>query len=170
MALQDLHAKPGHLIRRLQQIAVALFIAETVKLDLTPIQFASLSAIRDVPDLDATRLSTLVALDRATLAQVLERLEAKRWIVRVSSPEDKRIKRLAITAQGRAVLRRAEPGMERAQRRILAPLTATERATFMRLLAHLVARNNEHSRAPLRPMQPPAKRRKVRTRRAPTSS
>ena len=29
MSLSDLHRKPGHLIRRLQQIAVALFMLET---------------------------------------------------------------------------------------------------------------------------------------------
>jgi MarR family transcriptional regulator, lower aerobic nicotinate degradation pathway regulator len=158
MTLKHLHRKPGHLIRRLQQIAVALFMLETERLDLTPIQYASLAAIRDVPDLDATRLSTLVALDRATLAQVLERLEAKRFIVRIGAKEDRRIKRLAITAKGRRVLRSVEPGVRRAQRRILAPLTARERAAFMRMLEHLVALNNDYSRAPLRAMVPRARK------------
>jgi DNA-binding MarR family transcriptional regulator len=164
MSLQDLHRKPGHLIRRLQQIAVALFMVETERLDLTPIQYASLAAIRDVPDLDATRLSTLVALDRATLAQVLERLEAKRWIVRRGSREDKRIKRLAITAKGRHVLRAAEPGVRRCQRRILAPLKPRARARFMKMLEHLVAFNNGYSRAPMRAALAAPKRRRKSSR------
>ena len=170
MSLKNLHRKPGHLIRRLQQIAVALFMLETERLDLTPIQYASLAAIAAVPALDATRLSTLVALDRATLAQVLERLEAKRFIVRVGSKEDRRIKRLAVTPKGRRVLAAAEPGVRRAQRRILQPLKARERAAFMRMLEHLVARNNDYSRAPLRAMVPrqgKKTRQKPRTRKPP---
>ena len=149
MSLGDLYRKPGHLIRRLQQIAVALFMLEAERFDLTPIQYASLAAIRAVPDVDAARLSTLVALDRATLAKVLQRLEAKGWIVRSGSTADKRIKLLRVTAQGRAVLAAAEPAVRRCQRRILAPLAGSERAAFMRMLDRLVAINNEYSRAPM---------------------
>jgi len=164
MSLKHLHGKPGHLIRRLQQIAVALFMLETERLDLTPIQYASLAAIAAVPELDATRLSTLVALDRATLAQVLERLEAKRFIVRAGSKEDRRIKRLAVTPKGRKVLAAAEPGVRRAQRRILEPLKARERAAFMRMLEHLVALNNDYSRAPMRAMVPRQRKTKKKAR------
>jgi MarR family transcriptional regulator, lower aerobic nicotinate degradation pathway regulator len=147
MSLSDLHRKPGHLIRRLQQIAVALFMLETGR--LTPIQYASLAAIREVPDVEASRLSTLVALDRATLAKVLERLEARGWIVRRASKADRRIKLLRVTPKGRAVLKAAEPGVRRCQRKILAPLGAAERAQFMRMLERMVAINNEYSRAPM---------------------
>ena len=149
MSLRNLYRKPGHLIRRLQQIAVALFMREAERFDLTPIQYASLAAIRAVPDVDAARLSTLVALDRATLAKVLERLEAKGWIVRAGSKADRRIKLLRVTPKGRAVLDAAEPAVRRCQRRILAPLAASERAAFMRMLGRLVAANNEFSRAPM---------------------
>jgi DNA-binding MarR family transcriptional regulator len=150
MSLRDLYKKPGHLIRRLQQIAVALFVTECEALDLTPIQYASLTVILEVPDLDATRLSSLVALDRATLAKVIERLEAKGWILRTSSSLDKRVKLLRITQKGRNVLTAAEPGVRRCQRRILAPLTEEDRQSFMRMLERLVELNNDYSRAPMR--------------------
>jgi MarR family transcriptional regulator, lower aerobic nicotinate degradation pathway regulator len=150
MALKDLYRKPGHLIRRLQQIAVALFVVECEALDLTPVQYASLTVIRDVPDVDATRLSSLVALDRATLAKVIERLEAKGWIVRTSDDADKRVKLLRVTQKGRDILTAAEPGVRRCQRRILAPLTEEDRRSFMTMLQRLVELNNDYSRAPMR--------------------
>jgi DNA-binding MarR family transcriptional regulator len=150
MSLRDIHKMPGHLIRRLQQIAVALFVAECEALDLTPVQYASLSVIRDVPDLDVTRLSSLVALDKATLAKVIERLEAKGWIFRAGSSVDKRIKLLKITPKGRKVLASAEPGVRRCQRRILAPLVENDRQVFMKMLEQLVELNNGYSRAPMR--------------------
>jgi DNA-binding MarR family transcriptional regulator len=150
MSLTELYKTPGHLIRRLQQIAVALFVAECEALDLTPIQYASLTVIRDVPDLDVTRLSSLIALDKATLAKVIERLEAKGWIFRESSDADKRVKLLRITPKGRKVLAAAEPGVRRCQRRIMAPLAEVDRQSFMRLLERLVEINNDYSRAPMR--------------------
>jgi DNA-binding MarR family transcriptional regulator len=150
MSLNDIYKQPGHLIRRMQQIAVALFAAECEPLDLTPVQYASLAAIRDVPDLDATRLSSLVALDRATLAKVIERLEAKSWILRASSELDKRVKLLRITPKGRKILAAAEPRVRRCQRRILAPLAEADRENFMRMLEQMVELNNDCSRAPMR--------------------
>jgi DNA-binding MarR family transcriptional regulator len=150
MSLHDLQKMPGHLIRRLQQIAVALFVAECEDLDLTPVQYASLAVIRDVADLDVTRLSSLIALDKATLAKVIERLEAKGWILRTGSGQDRRVKLLKITSKGRKVLKAAEPGVRRCQRRILAPLTEHDRQTFMKMLEQLVELNNDYSRAPMR--------------------
>lgn len=151
MPPRDIHKQPGHLIRRLQQIAVALFVAECEALDMTPVQYASLTAIRDVADLDVTRLSSLVALDKATLAKVIERLEAKGWILRESSGLDKRVKLLRITAPGRQALTAAGPCVRRCQRRILAPLPAADRRSFMEMLERLVEVNNGYSRAPMRP-------------------
>jgi len=130
MLLKDLHSKPGHLIRRAQQIAVAIFIDECAEFDLTPVQYAALVAIRDNPAIDATRLSALIALDRSTLGQLLERLEARRLASRFASPGDKRVKLLKITAPGTALLKRAEAAVSRAQRRILAPLPPNDQRSW----------------------------------------
>ncbi|MGH8848591.1 MAG: MarR family transcriptional regulator, partial [Polaromonas sp.] len=40
---------PGHLIRRAQQLAVAIFMEETAGFDATPVQFAILNALMDDP-------------------------------------------------------------------------------------------------------------------------
>lgn len=142
--------KPGHLIRRAQQIAVAIFMEECAGFDLTPVQYAALAAIDANPDLDATRLSYLVALDRSTIGSVLERLEAKALVERTPSADDRRVKRLRIRPAGRRLLAEVEESVERAQQRIVAPLDGDERRTFLRLLARLVECNNELSRAPAR--------------------
>jgi len=148
--MQDVYTRPGHLFRRMQQIAVAIFMEECAALDLTPVQYAALVAIRDDPGIDATRLSALVAFDRSTLGNVLERLEAKAMIVRRSTPDDKRVKVLHMTAKGRRLLAKAMPAVDRAQERMMSPLVPSERKTMMALLAKLVHLNNDISRAPLR--------------------
>lgn len=146
-------AMPGHLIRRAQQIAVALFVDECG--DLTPIQFAALSAIAAHPGIDATRLAGLIALDKPTTGGVVDRLEAKGLLTRASDKADRRLKRLSMTAEGRRVLRVVTPAVERTQARLLAPLSAGDRAQFISLLTRIVEANNELSRAPQRPLAEP---------------
>lgn len=150
MLLRDLHLKPGHLIRRAQQIAVAIFMEECASHDLTPVQYAALVAIRENPGTDATRLSALIAFDRSTLGNVLERLETRKLVTRYASPEDKRIKLLKLSATGSALVKRAQAAVERAQERILEPLKPADRKKFMELLEQLVELNNEASRVPQR--------------------
>lgn len=144
----QLEDQPGHLVRRLQQIAVALFLEETAGQDITPVQFAALQAVENQAGLDQRSLAATVALDTSTLAGVVDRLEARGLLERQASPSDRRVRLLAITQAGRSALAAARPGMLRTQKRLLQPLNATERAEFVRLLGHLVHANNQRSRAP----------------------
>jgi DNA-binding MarR family transcriptional regulator len=144
------HDKPGHLIRRLQQIAVALFAAETEAFGITAVQYAALAAIRLDPGMDQTALVNAIALDRSTLGDVVSRLESKSLIRRAAGREDRRTKVLYVTREGEALLRAIEPHVVSAQRLILAPLKPAERTRFMAMLKRLVQLNNDRSRAPLR--------------------
>jgi DNA-binding MarR family transcriptional regulator len=150
---------PGHLIRRLQQIAFALFLNEAKAFDFTPVQYAALYAINNDPGIDQTALCNAVALDRSTIGDVVGRLEKKRLITRRSGAADRRTKSLHATAAGRRLLAHIDPAVAATQRLILAPLKPGERTAFMRMLNHLVHLNNEHSRAPLRPKEslPPSR-------------
>ena len=148
--MDAVYAAPGYLFRRMQQIAVAIFIEECKAHDLTPVQYAALIAIHTHPGIDATRLSAVIAFDRSTLGNVIERLEAKTLVERKPSREDKRIKLLYLTRSGAALLREIMPSVDRAQARMLQPLKASDRKMLMALLTQLVDLNNEASRVPLR--------------------
>jgi len=148
--MDAVYTAPGYLFRRMQQIAVSIFIEECKACDLTPVQYAALVAIHTHPGIDATRLSAVIAFDRSTLGNVIERLEAKALIERRPSREDKRIKLLYLTRSGTALLREIMPLVDRAQARMLKPLKASDRKILMALLTQLVDLNNEASRVPLR--------------------
>ncbi|MEW6454901.1 MAG: MarR family winged helix-turn-helix transcriptional regulator [Pseudomonadota bacterium] len=145
-----IYEKPGHLIRRLQQIALALFMDETKAFDITPVQYSALVAIDINPGLDQTALCNLIAIDRSTVGDVVTRLERKKLIKRTAGSEDRRTKVLFITPAGKKLIGEIEPFVESTQTRILEPLAASERTALMRMLKKLVHLNNEHSRAPLR--------------------
>jgi DNA-binding MarR family transcriptional regulator len=139
---------PGHHIRRLQQIAVAVFLQETAESGITPVQYAALQSVANQPDLDQRSLAAAAGLDTSTLASVIDRLQARGLIERHSSENDRRVRLLRLTPVGQDVLDALVPAMRRAQRKILAPLQPAEQREFMRLLKALVSGNNALSRAP----------------------
>ena len=148
--MDDLYRMPGHLIRRAQQISTALFTDECAGFDLTSVQYAALCAVRSNPGVDATRLSSLIAFDRSTIGDVLERLEAKGWVRRRPGVEDRRVKLVTLSPAGLELLSQVEPAVRRVQERLLAPLAPRDRSTFVQLLMQLAELHNEATPAPLR--------------------
>ncbi len=144
----QLDAQPGHAIRRLHQISVGIFHQETEDLNITPVQYAILQTVRDRPGCDQRTLAGCIALDTSTTAGVVDRLEARGLLARRVSPEDRRVRLLALTPAGELLLAQTLPGMERTQERILEPLSPEQRRQFMELLLQLVKENNDLSRAP----------------------
>src|SRR6202007_153573 len=135
VTMDAVYTAPGYLFRRMQQIAVALFMEECKAFDLTPVQYAALIAIRTHPGIDATRLSAVIAFDRSTLGSVIERLEAKKFVERKPAPEDKRVKLLYLTKAGATLLRDIMPSVGRAQARMLQPLKPADRKALLVLLS-----------------------------------
>jgi MarR family transcriptional regulator, temperature-dependent positive regulator of motility len=143
---------PGHLARRFQQIAVAVFLAEIEQagFDLTPVQYAALAAISANPSIDQITLAGLIAYDRTTITGVIDRLVQKNLVIREASSRDRRARVLTLTTEGKKTLRAITPAVEAAQATMLRGLTAAEGKELMRLLRKAIAAGNELSRAPLR--------------------
>lgn len=130
---------PGHYIRRLQQVAVALFARRVDGVDITPVQFAALAALEHRHPCDQATLGALIGYDRATIGGVVDRLEAKRWILREPGRRDRRVKLVSLTSAGAAILRRVTRDVERVQTELMAPLTPAQRRQFERLCQKLLA-------------------------------
>jgi len=139
MPVDDLYEKPGYLIRRLRQIAAAIFAEEAAPFDVTSQQYTTLRALADAPGLEQIELCELLSLDRATMATLLARLEEKGLVRRVAPAADRRRRCVSLTAGGRRLLLAFEAPNERVEKRILAPLAPTDRAAFIRILKTLVA-------------------------------
>ena len=148
--MTDNNDKPGHLARRFQQIAVAVFHAavEDAGYDLTPVQYAALTTVGMQPGIDQATLAGLIAYDRTTITGVVDRLVQKGLVVRQASRTDRRAHALRIANEGRRTLDGIEPAVEAAQRMMLGGLSKAEAATLMRLLRKAIAAGNELSRAP----------------------
>ena len=99
--------------------------------------------------LDQITLSTAVGIDRTSGADVIKRLVRRGLVERIPSTEDRRAKLVHITGDGQALVRRMQPRMERAQERLISPLSPAERAMFNELIGKIIQANNDASRAPI---------------------
>lgn len=139
--------RPGHLVRRLHQICVSVFIREAEDLNLTSLQFAALKGIEKSPGIEQISLARSIAIDRQTASNVLGRLE-KRGLIR-KHDKDKRTKALFLTPKGEKIIRAMADRTDKIDELILSPLKKAERAQFLDTLLRLVDTNNELSRAPM---------------------
>lgn len=143
----DLQAAPGHSIRRLQQVAVAIFMQESADSGVTPVQYAVLQTLAAQPGIDQRTLARVVSFDTSTIGGVVDRLEARGLLTRNHSPEDRRVRLLHLTAEGEALLADITPSVQRTQERILEPLSAAERKSFMRMMQRVIERHEELGRS-----------------------
>lgn len=139
----ELNALPGHCARRLQQIAVALFMQEAGEAGVTPVQFAVLQALAHQAGIDQRTLARVVSFDTSTIGGVIDRLEARGVLTRSHCDGDRRVRLLHLTPDGKALLESLTPSMQRTQKRILEPLSATERKDFMRMMQLVIAHHDE---------------------------
>jgi MarR family transcriptional regulator, organic hydroperoxide resistance regulator len=72
-------------------------------LDLTYPQFVVLMALWEEDGVSVTRLATCTKLGLPTMTPLLKRLEEKKLLQREAAPKDDRQKRIALTAEGRAL-------------------------------------------------------------------
>lgn len=138
--------EPGHIVRRLHQISVSIFVDRARELDITQIQFATLVAIGAFPGIDQTSLAKAVALDRTTISNVVRRLQTKALIRR--EQRNRRTNALYLTGAGQAMIQAVSPRVRSVGETLLAPLTDAEKAEFTRIVKKLVYENNSLSRAP----------------------
>ncbi len=144
--IYDYHAAPGHLIRRAHQLAVSIFAENTATFDITPVQFAMLNALCDVPGEDQATLASKVAFDAATSGAVIARLETKGLLRRDADPKDKRRKLLTATNEGEKIVIAMKAAVADVQHQIMQPLTAKEAEQLTSLLGKLVAGHDETSK------------------------
>ena len=146
----DLASRPGFLIRRLHQIHIALFMEECAAFNVTPVQYSMISVIAEQPGLEQARLAQEVGVDRATLANVVARLESRGLLRRTTTKTDRRLKRVILTAKGKRLLDQMTQAAQRAHARTVDVLSPAEREAFLHFLARLVDAGNDFGRAPLR--------------------
>lgn len=139
------HARgPGFLVRRLQQVSVAIFHEYLSPLEITPLQNTILLHLQHDDGLDQVTVATRARIDTSTMRDVVARLEAKGLLRREAGVADRRTRLLYITPAGRDVLEKAAVEARRASQHLLAPLKADERKAFLEMIDRVVRAHEGH--------------------------
>ncbi len=127
-----------HLLHRATQCASELFASEAGKDNLTPRQYAILVTIAENEGVSQTGLVQRTGIDRSTLADVIRRMIGKGLIQRKRTKEDARAYAVKLSDKGWRVLENADPGAVKADQRLMAGLSATERKSFIDSLEKMI--------------------------------
>ena len=134
----DLNEIPGHYVRRIHQIVVALFMQEMGDHNVTPVQYSALQTICKSPGIEQGALARTIGFDTSTIGNVIDRLESRGLVRRQIGPTDKRVRQITATQDGEELLAKVVPSMLRSQQRFLEPLLPKERRELMRTMRRLI--------------------------------
>lgn len=104
----------------------------------TRLQEFALLALRDRGGMQVSEVVSLLEISPATTSQLLSVMEGKGWLQRDILPADRRRHQVTLTAAGRALVAEMETRRRERFARVLAELTALERADFVHLAKRLV--------------------------------
>lgn len=130
-------------VRKAARLVSQIFDRHLERYDLTITQFGLLAYINTFDGIGIGELAEKLVMDPTTVTRNLRPLQRRGLVAFAADPNDKRARRLHLTAEGRAALKGAKPGWSKAQREVEAALgdadTAVLHATLDWALAKLSA-------------------------------
>ncbi len=129
---------PGFLFNRAARI-VSVLIGETLApFGLVPQEYGLLRIISVSGPIMQQDFADQYNIDRTTVTDIVDGLEARELLTRLRSSEDRRRNMLHLTPSGRKLLSRASRMVNKKQKEFLAPLTEEEwefmRSSLIKLL------------------------------------
>lgn len=111
---------------------------------LTPVQYLALAALGSSSGLDQRGLGELVGLDKASLSEMLRRLQNRQMITRRTDPADGRRRLIDLTGAGLALMEQVSAALAEHEAAFLAPLPAQEQAAFVHALRRAAELAHQH--------------------------
>lgn len=129
-----------HLMRKLFQEHTASWQGKLPT--ITKPQYSVMRSIADDPGIKQNELIEAAVSTKATLAEMLVRMEKRGLIFREQDPEDKRSRCVYLTAAGRELLESINSVADEVDESYLARLTSDERSEFVRLLNKMIEKKS----------------------------
>lgn len=124
-----------HVLRRLLQEHTAAWQVEVP--ELTKPQYAVLRAVQADPGLEQATLTAAAVSTKATLAELLQRLERRGLIERRGDPRDRRRRFVHLTPDGARVLEATEPVAARVNAAFTGRLRPEDHRRLLELLGRM---------------------------------
>lgn len=137
----ELRQEAFHLLRQLFQQHTAHW--QQFLPELTKPQYAVLRSIAEHPGIEQVALTEAAVSTKATLAEMLSRMESRGLVQREADPADKRRRFVFLTPEGEALLESSKPVGNNVDEAFLGRLTAEERRQFTHLVRKMMIKEKE---------------------------
>jgi len=133
------------------------------KLGITRAQWLMLTRLHRKPGASHSELADMLEVEKATAGRMIDRLEANGWVTRRTEADDRRVKRVYLTAEAERVHRRIWRVAEATVEDAMGDLSAQESRQLMGLLLRvkrtLVSKGDEGTvRRAISPVLPRSRR------------
>ncbi|MFU0966483.1 MarR family winged helix-turn-helix transcriptional regulator [Kluyvera ascorbata] len=132
----ELRNEAFHLLRQLFQQHTARWQHELP--ELTKPQYAVMRSIAEHPGIEQVELTEVAVSTKATLAEMLSRMESRNLVKREPDPADKRRRFVFLTPEGEALLNARKPIGNGVDEEFLGRLSDEERALFTKLVRKMM--------------------------------
>lgn len=137
-ALRRVAERPTWLLSRANARSQRLLAEAFEAAGVRGYHFRLLAALEEHGPSSQADLGRQTGIDRSDVVATLNELVDRRLARRDPDPADGRRNVVTITPQGRRTLERLDAALDGVQDELLAPLSASERATFVRLVTKLI--------------------------------
>ena len=136
---------PSNLIMRIGMRAKSAVGAGLEGIGLSKYHYAVLAALEDDAPASQADLSRRTGIDRSDIVAVVNELEAREAIERMTDPADRRRNLITMTSAGGDLLDELQRIIDAAQEELLLHLDAGERAQLVRLLQRALGEQTDPS-------------------------
>jgi DNA-binding MarR family transcriptional regulator len=144
-ATADASVRPAELTDRIGYLLkhVQLRFQEIQREALSPLGLdgrllAVLIVAEDAGPYQQLQLAERLGVDRTTMVDLVDRLEASGWVQRRADPDDRRARLVDLTPRGRKALAAGIAASDEVEQRFLAALSDTDQRTLRRALNSLI--------------------------------
>jgi len=134
----DRKTSAGYLVNYMARLFAEGLRKRVAPLGIVPGQFPALLALWERDGLTQKELLEQVAIEQATLANTLARMERDDLIVRKEHPADARARTIHLTEKARSIRDAAYAAAEATNAEALEGLTAAERQEFLNLMQRTI--------------------------------
>ena len=134
VSVERLTSLAGYLIRQAQLWVFQDFNETLAPLDIHPAQYSILAVIRENPGLSQMALSQVLGIVRSGVVPLLDGLESRRLLKRTASASDRRSHALYLTAEGNALLNRADALVQQHENRLVQKVGARGHKQLVQIL------------------------------------
>lgn len=133
----DVNQSWGYLLSKIAQEMGESFAKELSNYEITSRDFGILSTIFNNENLTQKDIGLLLRVDRTTMVQLIDALESKNLVKRISNPNDRRANLIQITDDGRSIIEEKREKLETCEKHVVSHMSAYQKKAIRDIYHYL---------------------------------